>query len=224
MTRHFDVALNDGQTASAVRMDPPWRHHFHFDNHSTGGLWDERHMDFIDARLPSVTDKSVLDIGFCDGYYAFRAEADGARRIVGVDIRARPSAVLVHEVLRSECLFLEEDIATWEDTETFDVVLCLGVFYHVPDLTALLAKCAEKTAPGGVAVFEGPVMFGRLNRVLRTPQWASLARPPAQHPNHHFWKPTLSTLVALLDLVDFDIMDIDFMWSRALVTARRRGP
>ena len=222
MTRTFDAILSLGDCDRARAMVPPWRHHFHFKNFSTGGEWNEKHMDFIDANLPPFKGKTVLDIGFCDGYYTFKAEAEGARSVVGVDIYFRPAAKFVHRVLESEACLMEEDVATWEDNGKFDVVLCLGLFYHVPNLTALIKTCGEKTRPGGLAILEGPVMGGRLNKYIPLPRWVSLADHPADYPNYYFWMPTFSALRALLEIAGFDVLDFKFMWSRVLITARRR--
>ena len=223
MTGLFPTTLTEDQIATSLGMAPPWCHHFHFKNHSTGGLWDERHMNFIEDNLPPLRGKSVLDIGFADGYYSFMAEAHGARSVTGFDLYYRPAAQFVHKVLDSECTFMEGDIMEWEAPVSFDLVLCMGVFYHVPDIAELFRKVAEKTRPGGLAVFEGPVMGGRLNRVVPLPRWVGLARHPALQPNHGFWRPTLSSLKALLWWAGFEVVEQRFMWERVLLTARRCG-
>lgn len=215
----FPFALTSDEVWRVRNMDPPWRHHFHFTNVSTGGLWDERHMTFIDERLPDFGGKNVFDIGFGDGYYSFRAEALGAKSVLGLDVYHRPTAELVSKVLDSNALLWERDIYEWEVAEVFDVVLCLGVFYHLPDIPLLFKICASALRKGGVAVFEGPAMGGRLNRFLRLPRWATVARYPTDTNNHHFWRMTGTALVTLLEYAGFEVQNIDYMWGRALVTA-----
>ncbi|MEQ1673282.1 MAG: bifunctional 2-polyprenyl-6-hydroxyphenol methylase/3-demethylubiquinol 3-O-methyltransferase UbiG, partial [Hyphomicrobium sp.] len=48
--------------------------------------------------------------------------------------------------------------------ETFDIVACLEVVEHVPDVRKFMAECATLVKPGGLAV------FSTLNRTLKS--WA----------------------------------------------------
>jgi predicted RNA methylase len=52
-------------------------------------------LAFARYGFPSVADRSVLDIGTGDGYFAFAFERLGARRVVAIDIkRGAPSTTL----------------------------------------------------------------------------------------------------------------------------------
>ena len=97
-------------------------------------------------------DRSVIDVGTWNGYFAFEAKRAGARRVIATDsfvwrspeFRGREA----FEVAR-ECLNLDveaKDIDPTEfpgDMEPVDVVLFLGVFYHLIDPIMVLQKVAS---------------------------------------------------------------------------------
>ena len=94
-------------------------------------------------------DRSVIDVGTWNGYFAFEAKRAGARRVIATDsfvwrspeFRGREA----FEVAR-ECLNLDveaKDIDPTEfpgDMEPVDVVLFLGVFYHLIDPIMVLQR------------------------------------------------------------------------------------
>jgi tRNA (mo5U34)-methyltransferase len=97
----------------------------------------------------SLAGKSVLDVGAWDGFYSFEASKRGARRVLATDSfvwegRWKQTGFL----LARQALGLEDavedryidvmDLSPEALGETFDVVLFLGVLYHLPDpITAL---------------------------------------------------------------------------------------
>jgi tRNA (mo5U34)-methyltransferase len=88
-----------------------------------------------------VSGKSVIDIGCWDGYNSFEAEARGARRVLATDHEAwgpgsggsPQSFELAREALgsRVESMDLRVDEVVPERVGKFDVVLFLGVLYHL---------------------------------------------------------------------------------------------
>lgn len=87
------------------------------------------------STLPAdLTGKSVLDIGCNAGFYALEMRKRGACRVLGLDPDPRylAQARFAAEVLGLDVEFLPlsvYDIAELE--ETFDLVLFMGVFYHL---------------------------------------------------------------------------------------------
>jgi tRNA (mo5U34)-methyltransferase len=111
-------------------------------------------------QLPSLAGKTVLDVGANDGFFSFAAERAGAVRVVAVDSYAwgHPSSItplaqtkdsfdLAHEVLGSRVETLEADLydLTPEEVGTFDVVLMLGVLYHLRNPLLGLERLASLT-------------------------------------------------------------------------------
>jgi tRNA (mo5U34)-methyltransferase len=114
--------------------------------------------------------RSVLDVGSFDGFYAFLAEARGARRVVAVDneqyvdwirgrfgIELKPAAGFdaVHRLLGSQVEYRRLDaLAVGQLDEHFDVVLCLGMLHRVSDPVAILRALAGVLEPGGELILE----------------------------------------------------------------------
>jgi tRNA (mo5U34)-methyltransferase len=106
-----------------------------------------------------LSGKSVLDIGAWDGFYSFEAERRGAARVVATDHYAwhgtgwgtgkgKSGFELARAVLGSRVEDVDVDVMSLspERLGTFDVVLFLGVLYHVPDPLAALQRVAAMTA------------------------------------------------------------------------------
>ena len=100
----------------------------------------------------NLQEKRVADIGCNNGYYLFRMQEDGPKKLVGFD----PSALyktqfdfinryaktdIVYELLGVEHLPYYE--------EKFDVIFCLGVLYHRSDPVGMLKDLARGLEPGG---------------------------------------------------------------------------
>lgn len=132
-----------------------------------------------------LTGRSVLDIGAWDGFFSFEAERRGASRVVAADSWAwqgrsplvpKQGSVgpafgskrgfdLVHELRNSsvETVEVEVDDLDPDAIGTFDVVLLLGVLYHLPHPLLALEKVASVVADGGMVIVETVVdqMFTR---------------------------------------------------------------
>src|SRR6185503_15873090 len=81
----------------------------------------------------SLAGKSVLDVGPALGYFCFEAEARGAARVVGVEVREDryQDAMLLKEIKGSNVEFLLRDIVLDPLHEPFDFVLLLNVVHHL---------------------------------------------------------------------------------------------
>ena len=108
-----------------------------------------------------VAGHSVLDIGTWNGAFSFAAERHGAARVLATDAytwrhphwRGREAFNLVHAELSSRVIPFELDPT--EITAAlgqFDVVLFLGVFYHLFDPIDVMRRLRQVT--GGVLVLE----------------------------------------------------------------------
>ncbi len=96
--------------------------------------------------------KTVLDIGAWDGFFSFEAERRGAARVVAVEWYAwrdggRAGFDLAQEALGSSVEAMQRPLEELDPDEigTFDVVLFLGVLYHLPDPFVALIRCALLT-------------------------------------------------------------------------------
>ncbi len=165
------------------------------------------------ARLPllhlpeSLAGQTVLDIGAWDGFYSFACERRGAQRVVASDEFAwtrlgtgRRGFDLARDTLGSSVETLQLDVldlAPETAGGTYDLVLFLGVLYHVPDPLLALEHVASVT--GSTLVLETHVD-------LLTTRRAAAAFYPADElygDDTNWWGPNLAALVGMLEAVGF---------------------
>ena len=104
--------------------------------------------DVVDLVLPaSLAGKTVLDVGCALGYFCFEAEARGAQRVVGVELKPQrfEQASLLKQIKGSQVEFLRQDVLQDPIVESFDYVLLLNVIHHVPEPVRLLRQLASIT-------------------------------------------------------------------------------
>jgi tRNA (mo5U34)-methyltransferase len=99
-----------------------------------------------------LSGKTVLDIGAWDGFFSFEAERRGALKTVATDHfcwsgegwGTRAGFDYVHARLNSKVEAVDADVYALPDRGLgqFDVVLFLGVFYHLKDPYVGLEKAA----------------------------------------------------------------------------------
>lgn len=99
--------------------------------------------------------KTVLDIGAWDGFYSFECERRGAKRVVACDqfawrqpgLGAKQGFELARRALGSSVEDIELDVfeISPETVGTFDIVLFLGVLYHLRDPFGGLSHAASVT-------------------------------------------------------------------------------
>jgi tRNA (mo5U34)-methyltransferase len=177
----------------------------------TAGRDDTRsRVDVLD--LPALTGKSVLDVGAWDGFFSFEAERRGAARVLATDSFAwnasnwstKAGFDLAREALGSRVEDREVDILDLDPAEIgrFDVVLCLGVLYHMKHPLLALERVAAVTA-------------GRL--ILETHVDMTWTRRPAAafYPGHelrldptNWWGPNPEAVVGMLRSVGFSRVEV----------------
>jgi len=118
----------------------PWFHNFTIHgvqtapDHFLGDYPAIKWRNFADAIPHDLTGRSVLDIGCNAGFYSIEMKRRGADRVVGIDTedlylaQARFAAGQfgVDIELRKMSVYDVADLG-----ETFDLVLFMGVFYHL---------------------------------------------------------------------------------------------
>lgn len=104
----------------------------------TPGRIDVARQTLPRLKLPeSLAGKTVLDIGAWDGFFSFEAERRGAQRVLATDSHAwytrKPAFELARRALGSRVEDYDIDVMDLspERIGTFDVVLFLGVLYHL---------------------------------------------------------------------------------------------
>jgi tRNA (mo5U34)-methyltransferase len=160
---------------------PLWFHTFSLDRsdelYTPGVARDHRYR--IPALPEDFSGMSVLDVGTFDGFYAFLAEARGARRVVAVDneqyrawVKSRWRIELeggegftaIRELLRSKVEYHRLDafdLAQLE--ETFDLIFCFGILHRVDSPMGLLKMLRRRLSAGGMVLLE---TYGSAARTL----------------------------------------------------------
>ena len=194
-----------------------WYHEFDFpngltarstthDNRSHRALWAfmTRQLDNID-----FTGKSVLDIGCWDGYWSFYAERRGAGSVLATDDETQnwgkgTGLELAKELLRSS-IETRTDVPVYDLKRvggTFDIILFLGVYYHLVDPIYALTEIRHRCAENAILAVEGDFMpAGRLGDPMA-------AFFDIGHPMRCF-VPTVPCLKQMLEAAYFEVVSIE---------------
>jgi len=118
----------------------PWFHNLSLQgvqtapNHFLGDYPSSKWQHFKDAIPQDLTGKTVLDVGCNGGFYSIEMKLRGAARVLGIDHDDQylDQARFAARVLGLDIAF--ESLSVYEVPqlgERFDVVLFMGVFYHL---------------------------------------------------------------------------------------------
>jgi tRNA (mo5U34)-methyltransferase len=127
-------------TETRIRELSPWFHNMMLagvqtaPDHFLGNYPEVKWRRFADALPGDLTGKTVLDIGCNAGFYSIEMKRRGAERVVGLDsddrylAQARLAAELTGQHIEFRKLSVYD---VGQLGERFDVVLFMGVLYHL---------------------------------------------------------------------------------------------
>jgi len=118
----------------------PWFHNLHLNgiqtapNHFLGDYPEVKFAGFRNALPTDLRGKTVLDIGCNAGFYSLEMKRRGADRVLGIDTDERYlcQARFAAQIQGVNVEFRE--LAVWDVgslSETFDLVIFMGVLYHL---------------------------------------------------------------------------------------------
>mgnify|MGYP001141998223 CR=1 FL=1 len=153
---------------------------------------------------------SVLDVGAWDGFFSFEAERRGAARVVATDHHSwhdpgwgtgqgKAGFELARTALGSRVEDVDVDVMdlSGDDLGTFDVVLFLGVLYHLPNPLLALERVASVT--GDLLIVETVVdMVGFARPAAAFYPGRELHRDPT-----NWWGPNPAAVQGMLRSVGF---------------------
>jgi tRNA (mo5U34)-methyltransferase len=204
-----------------IESVPYWYHSIDLGGVVTPGRKSpaQHQLELGALQLPDLTGKTVLDVGAWDGYYSFLAEQRGARRVVALDRyvwnedlnrlapperRARyphPSPGrrgfdIARAALGSsvEPVVMEVDEIGPEVLGTFDVVLFLGVVYHLRHPLADLERVASVTDELLIVETHLTYVAGLEDRAL----WEFYEADELEGDPTNWWGPNTKGLLAVL--------------------------
>ena len=190
----------------------------------TPGLDDPAERLGLMELPPRLDGRTVLDIGAWDGFFSFEAERRGARRVLATDSFAwrgenwssKEGFDLARRALGSRVEDLEIDVLDLrpERIGTFDLVLFLGVLYHLPHPLLALERVAG--VAGDRLILETHVgVVG-----TRRPVMAFYPGTELEHDPTNWGGPNPAAVRAMLESVGFRKVTMVHPRSRAYALAR----
>lgn len=202
----------------AIHSDQRWYHRIDLGGGFVTPGENDTQSTLARLRLPTRFDGlSVLDIGAWDGFFSFEAERRGAARVVAVDPACwrepawgergwgtKQGFDLARSALGSAVEDRDVDLLDISPASVgmFDVVLFLGVFYHLPDPLAYLEAAASVCR--GLLIIETHADL--LN--LRRPAMAFYPADEIDGDPSNWWGPNSAALVGLLERAGFTRVQI----------------
>ncbi|MBC8078375.1 MAG: methyltransferase domain-containing protein [Chloroflexales bacterium] len=179
----------------------------------------------------------VLDLGACDGFFAFELERRGAE-VVAVDYKAAEQSgfAVAAELMGYKGVYIQENIYNLspERLGTFDIVLFLGLLYHLPDplraLWIVRSLCRDQLyletyvidqqlplPDGSVAALETVAPLLRDVPLLCFMPGRRLNDDPT-----NYWGPNMKCLELMLGETMFEVADQQLHGDRAIIAARAK--
>lgn len=123
--------------------------------------------------IAPLGDRTVLDVGCGNGYYALRMLGSGARLIIGIE----PTLLYVCQFLAIQRLGNIESVHVLPlrlhelpaESRSFDTTFSMGVLYHQRDPLEHLQQLLDTLRPGGELVMETLILPGA-ESAIRTPE------------------------------------------------------
>lgn len=187
---------------------------------------DDSPVRLARVQLPeSLHRKTVLDIGAWDGFFSFECERRGAARVVAADHFSwhgtgwgtKAGFTLAREALGSRVEDIDIDVMDLapERVGTFDVVLFLGVLYHLRHPFLALERVASVTRD--YLIVETVVdLVG-----FRRPAMAFYPGRELNNDPTNWWGPNIPAVVGMLESLGFRKVTIPTSPPGALYRAAR---
>jgi tRNA (mo5U34)-methyltransferase len=182
IVERFDMSTSTEEIRNEIQRLGPWFHNMNLGgiatapDHFLGDFPTVKWQRFSDAVPNDLTGMSVLDIGCNAGFYSLEMKRRGAERVLGIDAaqgyldQARFAADVMGLDVEFRLLSVYDVGALGE---TFDLVLFLGVLYHLRHPLLALDLIYEHVA-------RDLLIFQSMQR------GSSVAEPVAE--NYSFWE------------------------------------
>ena len=217
------------EIAARVRELAPWFH-----NLSLNGVWtapDHFLGDYPSAKwhrfaraLPeNLQGRTVLDIGCNAGFYAIEMKRRGADRVVAIETDARYLEQARFAAAVSDCDIEFRQCSIYDLPrlgEKFDVVLCMGVVYHLR-YPLLALDLIRRYAVNELLVFQSMLRGSPMVEPLSAdypfeerrifdadgfPRMSFIEERYADDPTN-WWIPNVACAMAMLRSAGFEILD-----------------
>lgn len=178
----------------------------------------------MQALLPPLAGKSVIDLGCGYGWFCRRAKEQGAARVTGFDLSEKMLAKAVSMTADPDITWLRADLETLSlPAGQSDVIYSSLALHYIRDIPALFATLFQALVPGGSLVFsaEHPIYTAPVIQNWCTDSAGNKAWPVNQYQQEGVrisnWftdgvekqHRKLSTWINMLITAGFDIIAID---------------
>ena len=239
MSHHPTASMNEQQIRDRIASVPHWYHQIEIrPGIVTPGINDST-KTLGRLHLPARCDGlRVLDIGARDGFFSFELERRGAE-VVAIDY-VDPSAsgfAVARELLGSQvqCAVCNVYDLHPERHGTFDIVLFLGLLYHLRDPLLALDRIWEVCRPDAILALETQLLDnallvdgGRFRRLADIDPQLRRACLMQFYPGDslngdasNYWAPNAACVGGLLDAAGFATTAEDVGGPRGIFHARR---
>jgi tRNA (mo5U34)-methyltransferase len=222
----------DRETALKLVAGRPWHHDFEIvPGVRTHGTYDPSRL-WKTLDLPSdLSGMSIADVGASNGYFSFEARKRGAR-VVAFDFRHKDNSGFglaqhingMTDIEHHQINVLE---ISRREFGRFDVVLALGLLYHVADPYRALTNCAQ-IAENRLLV-ESYCIDSSLQASLANEPVMRFISDPVRFPGpgnlandqSNFWGFTSTCLHRMAEDIGLNVTRVNVNGDRVLLDARR---
>jgi tRNA (mo5U34)-methyltransferase len=219
--------MNEKEVAREIARYEGWYHRMELaPGLVTPGI---HHTDVVLERLDrlglprSCRGLRALDIGCRDGFFSFELERRGAEvvaidyadsEVTGFGIAAR--------CLHSSVTCLTDNVYNLDPERygQFDVVLFLGVLYHLRNPMLALDHLRSVVAPGGLVFVETQLATDTVARDSHNPLWQFYPANTLSNDWSNKWAPNLPALTAVIEECLFHVEEKSAADGRGYVRAR----
>ena len=222
----------DTETAMKLIAGRPWHHDFEVaPGVRTHGSYDPRQLWKLLDLPVDMSGMSVADVGASNGYFSFEARKRGAR-VVAFDFRHKDNSgfgLAQHINGMADIEHHQINVLEISSREfgRFDVVLALGLLYHVADPYRALANCAQ--IAGDRLLVESYCIDSSLGPELANEPVMRFISDPVRFPGpgnlandrSNFWSFTSTCLRRMTEDVEFEVAQVTVNGDRVVLDARR---
>jgi tRNA (mo5U34)-methyltransferase len=222
----------DKDLALKLIQGKPWHHDFEIlPGVRTNGAYNPTTL-WNELQLPEdMSGLSLADVGASNGYFSFEARKRRAR-VVALDFRHKDNSGFglvqyingMSDIEHHQINVLD---ITREKYGQFDIVLALGLLYHVCDPYRALANCAALSR--GRLLVESYCIDALLPKPMASEPIMRFISDPDRFPMHgqlnsdrsNFWGFTSVCMLRMVEDVNFSVLRKNVHGDRVFIDARR---
>jgi tRNA (mo5U34)-methyltransferase len=228
--------LSEEEVHAAIRSVPNWYHQIEVSPGIVTPGINQTAESFARFQFPEdCTGLRVLDLGTRDGYFAFEMEKRGAE-VLAVDYfpADKTGFSVAANLLRSKVTYLQANIYDLTPAKhgTFDIVLILGLLYHLPDPMLALSLCRKlcksrlylETQTIDHAFLQPDGTFANLVDIhpslTHCPIMQFYPKDSLNHDHTNYWAPNEICMTRMLEETLFEVVRKQTFGPRAIFECR----